>query len=182
MHMKRFQVTVNGKVYDVGVTELAEAAAAPAASAQAAATPAPAPASVAQAAPAASVQAAATPAPAPASVAQAAPVASVQAAATPAPAAASAAQAAPVASVQPAAAPAAALVNAKEVISAPMPGKILSVKVSAGQPVKSGDLILILEAMKMENEIFCGEDGTIHAIHAKEGDSVNPGDVLVAIH
>ena len=69
----------------------------------------------------------------------------------------------------------------KEIITSPMPGKILSVKVKVGQKVQSGDLILYLEAMKMENEIFCGEDGTVIEILVKEGDTVNPGEVLVII-
>lgn len=68
-----------------------------------------------------------------------------------------------------------------EVISAPMPGKIMSVKVKVGQTVKAGDLILTLEAMKMENEIFCGVAGTIKEIRCSEGAAVNPGDVLVVI-
>jgi len=68
-----------------------------------------------------------------------------------------------------------------EVISAPMPGKIVSIKVQAGQSVKAGDLILTLEAMKMENEIFCGEAGTIKEVRCSEGAAVNPGDVLVVI-
>ena len=68
-----------------------------------------------------------------------------------------------------------------EVISAPMPGKIVSVKVQAGQSVKAGDLILTLEAMKMENEIFCGEAGTVKEVRCSEGAAVNPGDVLVVI-
>ncbi len=68
-----------------------------------------------------------------------------------------------------------------ETIVAPMPGKIISIKVAAGQAVKEGDLILTLEAMKMENEIFAGATGTVKEIRVSEGAAVNPGDVLVVI-
>ncbi|MCR4437079.1 MAG: hypothetical protein NUV41_14845 [Eubacteriales bacterium] len=56
-----------------------------------------------------------------------------------------------------------------------------SIKVKVGQAVKAGELILTLEAMKMENEIFCGGAGTIKEIRVNEGAAVNPGDVLVVI-
>lgn len=127
--MKKFNITVNGKAYEVEVEELGGTVAAT----PKVAAPAPAPAPVK----------AATPAPAPK-------------AAAPTPAGA-------------------------EVISAPMPGKIMSIKVQAGQSVKAGDLILTLEAMKMENEIFCGAAGTIKEVRCSEGAAVNPGDVLVVI-
>ncbi|MFA6661773.1 MAG: biotin/lipoyl-containing protein, partial [Bacilli bacterium] len=68
-----------------------------------------------------------------------------------------------------------------EVVTAPMPGKIMSIKVAVGQQVKAGDLLLILEAMKMENEIFCGTGGTVKEIRVSEGAAVNPEDVLVVI-
>ena len=68
-----------------------------------------------------------------------------------------------------------------EVIAAPMPGKILSIKVKAGQEVKEGDLILMLEAMKMENEIFCGRAGRVLEIKVAEGAYVDTGDALVVI-
>lgn len=68
-----------------------------------------------------------------------------------------------------------------EIVTAPMPGKIMSLKVEVGQQVKAGDLLLILEAMKMENEIFCGSEGTVKEIRVSEGTAVNPGDVLVVI-
>lgn len=132
--MKKFQITVNGKSYEVEVEEIGGSTA-----------PAP---------------RAAAPAPAPAAVAAPA--------ATPAPAAAPAPQAA---------APAAG----SEVITAPMPGKIMQIKVSVGQAVQAGDLILTLEAMKMENEIFCGAAGTVKEIRTTAGAAVNPGDVLVVI-
>lgn len=62
-----------------------------------------------------------------------------------------------------------------------MPGKILKVSVAVGAPVKSGDLVLILEAMKMENEIFSPADGVVKEIRARDGDTVNTGDVMMII-
>ena len=79
--------------------------------------------------------------------------------------------AAPVAAA-PAAAPAPAAANA------PMPGTILDIKVKAGAAVKAGDVVMILEAMKMENEISAPQDGTIASIDVRKGDTVNSGDVL----
>ncbi len=80
---------------------------------------------------------------------------------------------------QPMAAPAGAEGSVK--VSAPMPGKIISVKVAPGQEVKSGDVVLILEAMKMENEIVAPQDGVIAAVHVNAGSSVEAGDVLVSL-
>ena len=127
--MKKFQISVNGKAYEVEVEEIGGSY-----------TPAP---------------------------RAAAPVAVAAPKAAPTPAAPKAA-AAPV--------PAGA-----ETITAPMPGKIIAIKVSVGQAVKEGDLVLTLEAMKMENEIFAGESGTVKEIRVSEGAAVNPGDVLVVI-
>jgi glutaconyl-CoA decarboxylase len=62
-----------------------------------------------------------------------------------------------------------------------MPGKILKVAVSVGTAVSNGDMLLILEAMKMENEILASTSGTVKEVRTKEGDSVNTGDVLVVI-
>lgn len=67
-------------------------------------------------------------------------------------------------------------------VNAPMPGKILSVKASAGQAVKKGDVIMILEAMKMENEIVAPMDGTIAGINVAAGDSVEAGAVLASLN
>ena len=66
-------------------------------------------------------------------------------------------------------------------MSAPMPGKILRVSVSVGATVNAGDVLLILEAMKMENEISAPSAGTVKEIRAREGDSVNSGDALVVL-
>lgn len=80
----------------------------------------------------------------------------------------------------PKAAPAAAGAGAVK-INSPMPGNILSVKASAGQAVKKGDVLMILEAMKMENEICAPQDGTIASVQVAAGDSVESGDVLVTM-
>jgi glutaconyl-CoA decarboxylase len=103
--------------------------------------------------------------------------------AAPAAAPKAAAAAAPAAAPKPAAsAPAAAPAAAgDEVITAPMPGKILSIAVKKGQEVKEGDLILVLEAMKMENEIFCGRGGTVKEIPVNEGATVNTGDTMAIV-
>lgn len=128
--MKKFNITVNGKTYEVEVEEIGGTTAPAQRPAAPVAAPAPAP--------------QAAPAPAPK--------------AAPAPVAAGA-----------------------EVITAPMPGKIMSIKVKVGQAVNAGDLVLTLEAMKMENEIFSGASGTVKEIRVSEGAAVNPGDVLVVI-
>ena len=96
-----------------------------------------------------------------------------QTAAAPTPAAASAAPA-----PDPVAAPVAPAGACK--IESPMPGTILDVKVSVGQTVKAGDIICVLEAMKMENEIVAPQDGKIASVIAK-GAQVNTGDVLASI-
>ncbi len=67
-------------------------------------------------------------------------------------------------------------------VNAPMPGKILGVKVSNGQAVKKGDVLLVLEAMKMENEVVSPEDGTIASLNVATGDSVEAGDVLATLN
>ena len=127
--MKKFNVIVNGKSYDVAVEELGEGAA-------------------------------------PASV--------------PAAAAAPAAAPAPAAPAAPAAAPAPA-VGAGEKVTAPMPGTILDVKVSQGASVSKGDVIMVLEAMKMENDIVAPCDGSVTSIVVKKGDSVQSGDTLATV-
>ncbi|MBE6786457.1 MAG: biotin/lipoyl-binding protein [Ruminococcaceae bacterium] len=98
-------------------------------------------------------------------------------------AAAAAPVAAPVAA--PAAAPAPAAVQTASAegttIPAPMPGTILSVSVAAGQAVKSGDVLMILEAMKMENDIVAPCDGTVKQILVSKGSTVNTDDILIVI-
>lgn len=66
-------------------------------------------------------------------------------------------------------------------IAAPMPGKILKVMVEQGDAVEAGQVLLLLEAMKMENEIFASTSGTVARVACKEGDSVNTGDTLLVI-
>ena len=127
--MRKFNITVNGKTYEVDVEEID---------------------GVSQSAPVA------------------APV-SAPVAATPAPAPAAA----------PAPAPAPAGEGTKVV--APMPGTIVSVKVNVGDKVTSDSLVVVMEAMKMENEIFAGVDGTVTSVVTSNGASVNTGDVLVTI-
>ena len=99
-------------------------------------------------------------------------------------AAASAPAAAPVAPVKaaPAAAPKApaAAPAGGTPVKAPMPGNVLDIKVSNGQAVKKGDVLVILEAMKMENEISAPPDGTVTVV-ASKGATVNTGDVLVTL-
>ncbi|MDK9712158.1 biotin/lipoyl-containing protein [Acidaminobacter sp.] len=138
--MRKFNITVNGKAYEVEVEEIGGVAAAmPARPAAPAAAP--------KAAPA---PAAAAPAPAPA----------------PAPAAPAAA-AAPVAG--------------GSTISAPMPGTVLDIKVAVGDTVKVNDVLMILEAMKMENEIMAPVAGKVAQISVSKGASVNSGDVMIVI-
>ena len=67
-------------------------------------------------------------------------------------------------------------------VTAPMPGNILDVKVKAGDSVKAGDTLLILEAMKMENEISAPQDGTIASVNVRKGDVVNSGDLLCTMN
>ncbi len=93
--------------------------------------------------------------------------------------------AAPAATPAPKAAPKAAAPAGKAgavSVSAPMPGNILKVNVTVGQAVKKGDIICVLEAMKMENDIPAPEDGTISSVNVQKGASVNSGDVLVTMN
>lgn len=130
--MRKFNVTVNGSVYEVEVEEVEGGASAPAA--------------------------------APAAAAPAAPKAA-------APKAAPAAKPA---------APAGAQGAVK--VTAPMPGNILKVNVEVGQKISKGDVVCVLEAMKMENDIPAPQDGTVASVNVQKGASVNSGDVLVTLN
>lgn len=66
-------------------------------------------------------------------------------------------------------------------LSSPMPGTIMSIDVKVGQAVKKGDILVILEAMKMENEIMAPHDATVAAVHVNKGDSVESGTALVSL-
>lgn len=79
------------------------------------------------------------------------------------------------------AAPAPKAAGAGEKVTAPMPGNILAVNVAAGQTVKSGDVLMILEAMKMENEIMAPKAGKVTAVTVSKGSTVATGDVLCTI-
>ena len=137
--MRKFNITVNGKQYEVDVEEVGGAAqvARPAA-------PVAAPVSAAPAA----APAAAAPAPAPKAAAPA---------------------------------PTANMPEGGVRITAPMPGTIIDIKVQVGDVVKTGDVLLILEAMKMENEIMAPSAGRIAAIGTTKGASVNSSELLVVI-
>ena len=122
--MRKFNITVNGNVYEVEVEEVEAGVAAPAA---------------VKAAPAAAPKAAA-----------------------------------------PKAAPKAAAVTGTKV-NAPMPGTILEVRCAQGAAIKKGDVLFILEAMKMENEIMAQQDGTVAQVLVSKGASVNTGDTLCVL-
>ena len=99
--------------------------------------------------------------------------------------AAGAATSAPKAAAPKAAAPKAAPKAAGQgsvKVNSPMPGKILSVKTSVGQAVKKGEVLMILEAMKMENEVVAPEDGAVASIDVAAGDSVEAGVVLATLN
>ena len=101
--------------------------------------------------------------------------ASAPVASAPAPAAA---PAAPAPQAAPKAAPAAA---GSVKVDAPMPGNILDVKVSNGASVKAGQVLVILEAMKMENEIVAPQDGTVASINVNKGDTVKAGQTIITL-
>ena len=67
-------------------------------------------------------------------------------------------------------------------VNAPMPGKILGIKASAGQAVKKGQVLLILEAMKMENEIVAPQDGTVASVNVTVGEQVEAGAVIATLN
>jgi oxaloacetate decarboxylase alpha subunit len=75
----------------------------------------------------------------------------------------------------------AAPVSAGEPVTAPLAGNVINIPVSVGQQVKTGDTVLILEAMKMETNITASKDGQISSINVREGDSISVGDSLLSI-
>ena len=75
-------------------------------------------------------------------------------------------------------APAAAQSMGGEAIKAPLPGTVLDIKVAPGQNVAKGDVLFVLEAMKMENEILAAHDGVIASVNVQKSSSVNSGDIL----
>lgn len=94
----------------------------------------------------------------------------------------SSAPAAPAAAPKAAApAPKKAAPAAGEPVTSPMPGTILNVPVKVGQAVKTGDVLVVLEAMKMENEIKAAKDATVASIAVSKGEAVNTGTVLVTL-
>ena len=94
----------------------------------------------------------------------------------------SASASAPVASAPaPAAAPAAPAAAGSVKVDAPMPGNILDVKVSNGASVKAGQVLVILEAMKMENEIVAPQDGTVASVNVNKGDTVEAGQTIITL-
>lgn len=133
--MKRYNITVNGRTYDVAVEEVGQASA-PVAAAPVA-TPAPAP--------------VAAPAPAPA---------------------------APAAAPAPAPAP---QVTGGTKVEAPMPGTVIDVKVNVGDKVENGTTIIVLEAMKMENDIVSPVAGTVASINVRKGDTLDSGALIAVI-
>ncbi|MDE7170775.1 MAG: acetyl-CoA carboxylase biotin carboxyl carrier protein subunit, partial [Oscillospiraceae bacterium] len=94
---------------------------------------------------------------------------------------ASPAAAAPVAAPATAAAPAAAVTAAGEPVNSPMPGTILRVEVAQGAAVKEGQLLVVLEAMKMENEILAPKDGTVAQVVVSKGSHVETGSPLIVL-
>lgn len=100
----------------------------------------------------------------------------------PAQAPASVAAAPAAAPAQPAANPAPAAANGSVSIESPMPGTILDIKTSVGASVESGQVVCVLEAMKMENDIVAPQSGTIASISVNKGDSVEAGQVIITMN
>ncbi len=87
----------------------------------------------------------------------------------------------PVSAPAPVSAPKSTPVSGACQVTSPMPGTVVAIKVNVGDTVNEGDLVAVLEAMKMENEIFAPQGGKVVGVSASAGDSVNSGDVLVSI-
>lgn len=98
-----------------------------------------------------------------------------------APVAAQAVEAAPAAAAAPSVAAAPQATGSAAAINAPMPGNINAVKVTTGQAVKKGEVLIILEAMKMENEIVAPKDGKVGQIYVQKGATVETGAPLVEV-
>ncbi|MBQ3146517.1 MAG: biotin/lipoyl-binding protein [Oscillospiraceae bacterium] len=98
-----------------------------------------------------------------------------------APAAAAAAPAAAAPAAAPAAPAAPAVTGAGDAVNAPMPGTILKVNIQNGQAVKEGDVLVVLEAMKMENEILAPKNGTVTQVLVSKGSTVDTGAPMVVI-
>lgn len=90
--------------------------------------------------------------------------------------------AAPAAPAPAPAAPAAPAATGAEKVNSPMPGNIIDIKVAAGDTVTNGQTLLILEAMKMENEIKAPCDGTVAGVHVAKGDTVDSGALLISLN
>ena len=159
--MKKYKISVNGRTYDVEVEEVSSAEQRNSSFSQTAA-----PTSVSTGAPLAGSE-----------KNQSVPSPSAGGGQSQAPSS-SQAVAAPSRAEQPAGAPSA--LNALSV-KAPMPGTVMSFKVAVGQRVKRGDVLLILEAMKMENDIVAPQDGRVSALRVAANAAVNTGDPLVDI-
>lgn len=89
---------------------------------------------------------------------------------------------APAPQAQPAPAPSAPQNAGGVSVDAPMPGNILDVKTSVGASVKAGDVLVILEAMKMENDIVAPQDGTVASVNVNKGDTVDAGQTIVTLN
>lgn len=87
----------------------------------------------------------------------------------------------PAVAAAPAAAPASAAPEGAAKVEAPMPGTILDVRVAVGQDVQTNQVLVVLEAMKMENDIVAPSSGTVAGIHVAKGDSVETGTLLISI-
>ena len=103
----------------------------------------------------------------------------VAAAPAPAPVAPKPAPVAPAPAPTPAPAPKAAATG--EIVEAPMPGTIVDIKVKVGDTVKEVDLVAVIEAMKMETDLFSTKSGVVTAVNAGKGASVNTGDAIITL-
>ncbi|MEM2028827.1 MAG: biotin/lipoyl-containing protein [Candidatus Bathyarchaeia archaeon] len=155
MNKKLFRITINGKTYEVEVEELGSSLNQATTTSKVTSAPSITPSSPVLSSPAPSVASTFTPTPTPTPTAP------------------------PKKEVKRDEAPQVA--TGGLAVSAPMPGKILRVNVKEGDSVSKGDLLLILEAMKMENEIFAPSSGVVKRIAVSPGDSVNTGDLLVLL-